>query len=112
MLESAYLSKRLDLHPGNLADIAERWHRGLERMPWSSRTVRVSPGFWLASDAAGSTLAYEVRGVVWTSGRPVPLILEFSGWSKTESEVGICPLSCGPWAPTATYVVLWLSSRT
>ena len=93
MLESAHLSKRLDIHPGNLAEVAARWHRGLERMPWSSRTIRVSRGFWLASDATGSAHAYDVRGVVWTSGRPVPLILEFSQWSATQSEVGICPRS-------------------
>jgi hypothetical protein len=93
MLDSAHLSKRLDIHPGNLADVAGRWHRGLERMPWSSRMVRVSSGFWLASGSTGSAHAYEVDGVVWTSGRPVPLILEFSGWSKTQSEVGICPRS-------------------
>ena len=91
MLDSAHLSKRLDIHPANLADVASRWHRGLDRSPWSSRMARVSGGCWLASDPACSCQAYEVRGVIWTCGRPVPIILEFAGWSRTQSEVGISP---------------------
>ncbi len=91
MLDSAYLSKRLDIHPGNLTEVAARWHRGLDRSPWSSRMARVSSGCWLASDAVRLRQAYEVRGVLWTCGRPVPIILEFEGWSKTQSEVGISP---------------------
>lgn len=93
MLESAYLSKRLDIRPENLVEVAGRWHRGLQRMRWPSRMVRVHGGFWLAADAADSVAAYEVRGLVWTCGRPVQVILEFAGWSKTESEVGVCPHS-------------------
>lgn len=96
MLESAYLSRRLDIRPGDVTEVAARWHRGLERVRWSSRMVRVSSGFWLASDtsdACDSAIAYEVRGLVWTCGRPVPFILEFAEWSRTQSEVGVCPRS-------------------
>jgi hypothetical protein len=95
MTDSAYLSRRLDLHPDDLAEAAARWHKGLKSVPWSSRVLRLSPGFWLASNAqagnATSWPAYEVRGLMWLSGRPLPLILEFSGWSSSQSEVGVCP---------------------
>ena len=50
-------------------------------------------GFWLASDALDSTSAYGVRGLVWSCGRPVPVLVEFVEWSKTQSEVGVCPRS-------------------
>jgi hypothetical protein len=93
MLESAYLSKRLDIRPRNLTEVAARWHSGLERMRWPSRMVRVRCGFWLASEALDSISAYEVRGLVWTCGRPVPVIVEFAEWSKAQSEVGVCPRS-------------------
>jgi hypothetical protein len=100
MFASAYLSKRLDLRSDNLGEIAARWHRGLQPMRASSRIIRVSSGFWLASDALEGDpetgLAYEVRGVVWVCGRPVPLILEFVQWSKSQCEVGICP-TCLSW---------------
>jgi hypothetical protein len=108
MLESAYLSKRLDVHPDNLAEVAARWHRGLEPLRWSSRLVRVGTGFWLASNARARIVAphtaYEVRGVMWIGGRPVPLILEFAGWSKTQSELGMCPGSLSWPVGTDRYV--------
>ena len=100
MLESAYLSRRLDFHPGNLAEAAGYWHRALRPLRWAPRLVRVSYGFWLDSNAVvgnSDTLRlYDVRGVLWTSGRPVPVILEFFGWSETQSEVGVGP-RCLSW---------------
>jgi hypothetical protein len=100
MFETAYLSKRLDFHPGNLAEAAAYWHRALRPVRWAPRSVRVSYGFWLDSNAvagsADSVQLYDVRGVVWTSGRPVPVILEFSVWSETQSEVGVSP-RCLSW---------------
>ncbi len=91
MLESAYLSKRLDIPPGDLAEVAARWHHRLGRTPSFSRRVRVSRSFWLASETRDLAEAYVVRGVVWIYGRPVPLIIEFTPWSETQSEVGVCP---------------------
>jgi hypothetical protein len=100
MFESAFLSKRFDYHPDNLAEVAAEWHRGLVPVPWVPRTVRVSHGLWLAADpVAGSTegsRVYKVRGVAWVGPRPVPLSLEFSKWSETRSEVGVCP-RCLSW---------------
>jgi hypothetical protein len=95
MFESAFLSKRFDYHPDNLAEVAAEWHRGLIPVPWVPRTVRVSYGLWLASDSvAGSaegSRVYAVRGVAWVGPRPVPLSLEFTKWSETKSEIGVCP---------------------
>jgi hypothetical protein len=97
MFESAYVSKRFDYHTDNLAEVAAQWHRGLLPVPWVPRTVRVSPRLWLASDAVvGSpdwTWVYKARGLVWIGARPVLLSLEFSKWSETQSEVGVCPRS-------------------
>ena len=55
MLESAYLSRRLDLHPGNLAEAAGYWHRALRPLRWDPRLVRVSYGFWLDSTLLSGT---------------------------------------------------------
>ncbi len=97
MFESAFVSKRFDYHPDNLAEVAAEWHRGLVPVPWVPRTVRVSHGLWLAADpVAGSaegSRVYAVRGVAWVGPRPVPLSLEFTKWSDTRSEVGVCPRS-------------------
>ena len=79
MFESAFVSKRFDYHPDNLAEVAAEWHRGLVPVPWVPRTVRVSHGLWLAADpVAGSTegsRVYKVRGVAWVGPAPVPLSL-------------------------------------
>lgn len=95
MFESAFVSMRFDYHPDNLAEVAAEWHRGLLPVPWVPRTVRVSPGLWLVSDpvagGAEGSRVYAVRGVAWVGPRPVPLSLEFTKWSETRSEVGICP---------------------
>ena len=104
MWESTYISRRLDIRPGDVADVAARWHRGLRRSQPSSRLVRVSPGFWLSPDAADSADAYEVRGLMWTWGRPVRVTLEFAGWSRTQSEVGVGPRSPGWPVGSAQYV--------
>lgn len=93
MWESIYLSKRLDIGAGDVAEVAARWHQGLEQMHRGSRMARASKGFWLASAATDSAVAYEVRGLAWTCGRPVPVILEFAEWSATQSEVGVSPRS-------------------
>jgi hypothetical protein len=95
MFESTYVSKRLDYHPDNLAECAAQWHRGLLPVPWVRGTVRVSDGFWLASTCvlgcADENLVYRAQGLAWVGARPVPLGLEFSKWSETESEVGVVP---------------------
>ena len=39
---------------------------------------------------------YEVRGTLWDCGRPVPMVLELSQWSDTESEIGLSP-RCLSW---------------
>ena len=61
-------------------------------------------GFWLTSDALDSISAYEVRGLVWACGRPVPVFVEFVEWSKTQSEVGVCPRSLSWPVGTQPYV--------
>ena len=73
----------------------------------------MSKGFWLDSEPSDSAAAPKVHGFVWTYGRPVPVTLEFTEWSKTQSELGVCrALSRGPWAPCATSIVCFLRSRT
>ncbi len=92
MVESAYLSKRLDIPTEELAEVASHWCHGLQRMRRCSRMARVSQGFWLDSETLDSAVALKVlRGLVWTYGRPVPVILEFAEWSRTQSELGVSP---------------------
>ena len=93
MVESAYLSKRLDIRPEDLVEVASRWRRGVEGMRPSPRMARVSKGFWLDSEILDSAASLKVHGLVWTYGRPVRVILEFAVWSKTQSELGVCPRS-------------------
>jgi hypothetical protein len=104
MVESAYLSKRLDIRPEDLVAVASRWRRGLEGMRPSPRMARVSKGFWLDSEILDSFAALKVHGFVWTYGRPVPVILEFAAWSKTQSELGVCPRSIAWPVGTVRYV--------
>ena len=95
MFESAHFSRRLNVPPTELVEAAAKWHLGLPTVGVGRRSVRVSRGFWLSSDAVvrreEHVEQFEVRGVLWTCGRPVPVILEFSPWSKTQSEVGVTP---------------------
>jgi hypothetical protein len=104
MLESAYLSKRLDIPPCDLAEVAARWHQRLRHTRSSSRGVRVSRGFWLASETHDLAAEYVVRGVVWIYGRPVPVIMEFTPWSETRSEVGVSPRTLAWPVGTERYV--------
>ena len=104
MVESVYLSKRLDVRPDELAHVALRWCRGLVPLRQSSRMARVSKGFWLDSELSDSAAAPKVHGFVWTYGRPVPVTLEFTEWSKTQSELGVCPRSLTWPVGTVRYV--------
>lgn len=95
MLGSAYASKRLDLHPRDVQGAASGWHQGLKSVRCAPHWVHVDRRFWLSSRTEGlSTDAlrlYGVRGIMWLSGKPVDVTLEFSVWSDSLSEVGIRP---------------------
>jgi hypothetical protein len=95
MTGSAYISRRLDIDPRELPNIASEWHHRLRSIRMAPRSVRLGNGFWLASDAehggVDPLMLYEVPGVVWINGRPVLVKLEFSMWSDTLSEIGVRP---------------------
>jgi len=104
MVESAYLSKRLDIRPEDLVEVASCWRHRLEGVRPSPRMARVSKGFWLDSEILESAAACKLHGLVWTYGRPVPVILEFAAWSKAQSELGVCPRSLAWPVGTVGYV--------
>lgn len=95
MITSAYISRRLDIHPRQLSNAVAEWHHGLQPVRWVRRSVRLGHGFWLASEGGHASTnplrLYEVPGVVWMDGRPVQVELEFSMWSATLSEMGVRP---------------------
>ena len=95
MLESLHFSRRLDVSPQQLVDAADRWHHKLHRASWPSRSLHATKRFWLSTESVARSTEfveqYEVRGVLWTCGRPIPVILDFSQYSTTQSEIGITP---------------------
>jgi hypothetical protein len=104
MVESAYLSRRLDIRPDQMVEVASRWSRGLAHRRRPFGRVCVRKGFWLDPETRDSASTLKMHGVVWAYGRPVPVILEFTAWSKTKSEVGVCPRTLAWPVGTAGYV--------
>jgi hypothetical protein len=103
MMQSAYLSKRIDIDPRDLEEVAGGWHSRLSGKPRAFGMVRACKGFWLGEQTPDLAAAYAARGLVWTDGRPVPVILECTQWSESESELGVYPRTLGWPVGTARY---------
>lgn len=94
-MDSYVVSKRLGVHPSDVHNAVEGWHERLPEITFGRRTMRVGSRFWLAAkphEASADPLElYRVRGLLWLFGRPIRVMLEFSIWSDTVSQVAVRP---------------------
>lgn len=94
-MDSYVVSKRLGVHPSDVRSAVEGWHERLPAATLGRRSIRVGSRFWLAANphkASSDPLElYRVRGLLWLFGRPIRVMLEFSVWSDTVSEVALRP---------------------
>jgi len=95
VLDSCVVSTKLRVHPSDVQSAVEEWHQSLPAVTLDRRTMRVGSRFWLATAphqrSADPLELYRVRGVLWMNCRPIRVMLEFSMWSATVSEVALRP---------------------
>jgi hypothetical protein len=95
MIDTAFISARMDMHPAAVDTAVAEWHRGLPDVSVARSFVRLGHRFWLATQpqvaSADPLQFYAVRGILWIAGWPVRVILECSMWSATLSQVAIRP---------------------
>ena len=95
MLESCVVSTKLRVHPSDVHTAVEEWHQSLPAVTLGRRTMRVASRFWLATAphqrSADPLELYRVQGLLWMNCRPIRVMLEFSMWSATVSQVALRP---------------------
>jgi len=96
MPDTAFISRRFDIHPSEVPGAAADWHRGLPPVRVGRNSVQVDHRFRLATEPEqqrpDSFQLYAVRGVLWVKARPVRVSLEFSVWSPRVTEVALRPM--------------------
>ena len=106
MLESAYLSKRLDIRPGNLMDIAQRWHRRTGTNAMVLSNVACGPRV-LAARRTLPTRPSHTRCVASRGPAVVPCLSSSNSASGQRLSLkwgSALARSPGPWAQSSTYV--------
>jgi hypothetical protein len=92
---TAFISRRLDIHPSSVPAVVAEWHRSLPAVTAVRGFVRLGPRLWLADAPEGGGCdpfqMYVVPGVLWLWGRPVRVHLEFSMWSNSDSQLSLRP---------------------
>ena len=95
MINSAFVSLRMPIHPASVQCQVGKWHQNLSPVVGPSGRVLVGRRLWLAADRRppnpDRSQLYAVKGLLWMSGRPIRVDLEFSMWSATVTEVGLRP---------------------
>jgi hypothetical protein len=94
VLDTYVVSTRLSAHPSDVRSTVEQWHESLPAVTLTRRFRRVGSRCWLATTDKGSSdplELYRLRGIVWMYGRPIRVMLEFSVWSATASQVMLRP---------------------
>ncbi len=95
MLDTAFISRRFDIHPSEVPGAAADWHRGLPPVRVGRNSVQFDHQFRLASEPEQGhpdpLQLYAVRGVLWVKARPIRVSLEFSIWSSSVTEVAMRP---------------------
>jgi hypothetical protein len=93
--DTAFISRRLDIHPAEVACAVADWHRGLPRVRMSRNSVTLDHRLWLASRSEPKSSdpfqLYAVQGILWVKSRPIRMSLEFSMWSLRVAEVALRP---------------------
>ena len=95
--DSAYLSRRLHIHPVDAVTALQGWHRDLPLVRVAPQYRRLADGLWLSTDPEpiifDAQLLHAIRGVIWMCGRPIRVLLEITRWSSSECEAAIRPMS-------------------
>jgi hypothetical protein len=95
MIPTAFVSRRLHMHPSTVPAVVTEWHRSLPSIAGVPGFVRLGPRLWLAReprDGGPDPLqVYDVSGVLWLWGRPVRVELELSAWSSSGSQLSLRP---------------------
>ena len=95
MLDTYVVSARLSVHPSDVRSTVEQWHESLPAVTLTRRSMRVGNRCWLATTpdkgSSDPLELYRLRGIVWMYGRPIRVMLEFSVWSATVSQVMLRP---------------------
>jgi len=95
VLDSCVVSTKLRVHPSDVHSAVEEWHRSLPAVTLGHRSMRVGSRFWLATAphqrSSDPLELYRVRGLLWMNCRPIRVMLEFSMWSVTVSQVALRP---------------------
>ena len=99
MTYTAFTSRRLQMHPSSVPTVVSEWHRSLPAVTATSRFVQAGPRVWLAKEPedgdSDPLQIYAVPGILWLWGRPVRVYLEFSIWSRSESQLSLRPAHLG-----------------
>jgi hypothetical protein len=95
VIDTYVVSTMLSVHPSNVRCAVEEWHQSLPAVTLARRSMRVGSHFWLATTPHRASCdpieLYRARGLLWMNGRPIRVMLEFSMWSATVSQVTLRP---------------------
>ena len=95
MIDTAFVSTRLSLHPSSVPRAFSEWHQSLPPVKRARGCVRFENRFWLAAmpeqGNADPDQLYAVRGILWMNGRPIRVGLECSMWSDTVAQLALRP---------------------
>lgn len=99
MINTAFVSTRLSMHPLSAQSAVREWHQSLPPVMRARGCVRFESRLWLAAmpeqDNSNPDHLYAVRGTLWLNGRPIRVGLECSMWSDTVSLLALRPASLG-----------------
>jgi hypothetical protein len=95
MIDTAFVSTRLNLHPSSAQSALTEWHQSLPPVTRAREFVRCENRLWLAAlpeqGNSDPNQLYAVRGILWVNGRPIRVGLECSMWSHTVSQLALRP---------------------
>ena len=95
MIDTAFVSTRLNIHPASIQGALSKWHQSLPPVMRACSCVRFESRLWLAAvpeqGYSDPDQLYAVRGMLWMNGRPIRVGLECSMWSGTVSQLALRP---------------------
>ena len=95
MIDTAFVSTRLSVHPSSAPRALGESHESLPPVTRARGFVRFENRLWLAAMPEQRNTdpdqLYAVRGILWMNGRPIRVSLECSMWSDTVSQLALRP---------------------